>query len=84
MLTKVLGNPEHRGRIRGMSSRKSWKEVDSWQTDAATYRSRQRYKEGLVQKGYDQAMEKMISQSIQDVFTSNDPKMVAMRSQMLR
>lgn len=53
MLTKVLGNPEHRGRVHGMSSRKSWKTVESWQTDAATYRSRQRYKEGLIQKGYD-------------------------------
>ena len=30
MLTEVLGNPEHRGRVRGVSSRQSWKNIDSW------------------------------------------------------
>jgi hypothetical protein len=25
VLTEVLGNPEHRGRVRGVSSRQSWK-----------------------------------------------------------
>jgi hypothetical protein len=29
MLTEALGNPEHRGRIRGISSRQSWKNMDS-------------------------------------------------------
>jgi hypothetical protein len=48
ILTEALGNPEHRGRVRGVASRKSWKTVDSWQSDAITYHMRQRYKEGLV------------------------------------
>jgi hypothetical protein len=47
VLTTALGNPEHRGRVRGMSSRMSWKEVDLWQSDVNTYHTRQRYKEGL-------------------------------------
>jgi hypothetical protein len=29
ILTEVLGNPEHRGRVRGLGSRKSWKTVPS-------------------------------------------------------
>jgi len=29
ILTEVLGNPEHHGRVHGISSRKSWKTVDS-------------------------------------------------------
>jgi hypothetical protein len=28
-LAKALGNPKHCGRVRGVSSRKSWKIVDS-------------------------------------------------------
>jgi len=58
--------------------------VESWQSDAATYRSRQRYKEGIFQKGYDQGVAEMISRSIKEAFTSNDPDMVSMRSEMLR
>ena len=58
--------------------------MESWQSDAATYRSRQRYKEGIFQKGYDQGVAEMISRSIKEAFTSNDPDMVSMRSQMLR
>jgi hypothetical protein len=46
-LIEALGNPEHRGRVRGMSSRQSWKNVESWQSDAASYRTRQSYKEGI-------------------------------------
>jgi hypothetical protein len=46
-LTEALGNPEHCGRIRGVSSRQSWKNVESWQSDAASYHMRQRYKEGI-------------------------------------
>jgi hypothetical protein len=62
----------------------SWKEVDSWQSDANTYYMRQRYKEGLRQEGHDEVMQQLINKSIQEAFTSNDPKMVEMRSQMLR
>jgi len=29
ILTEVLGNPKHRGRVHGISSRKSWKTMDS-------------------------------------------------------
>ena len=83
MLTLALGTPEHRGRVHGMSSKMSWNSVESWQSDAATYWSRQRYKEGIFQKGYDQGVAKMISWSIKEAFTSNDPDMVSMRSQML-
>ena len=46
-LTEALGNPEHRGRVRGVSSRQSWKNVESWQSDATSYHTRQRYKEGI-------------------------------------
>ena len=43
---------------------------------------RQRYKEGLVQKGKDEAMKDMIMGSIQDAFTTTDPKMVELRSRL--
>jgi hypothetical protein len=62
----------------------SWKSVESWQSDATTYKSRQRYKEGIWQKGYDQGVSEMIKSSIKEAFTSNDSKMVAMRSEMFR
>lgn len=29
LLTEVLGNPEHRGRVRGLSSKMSWNAVES-------------------------------------------------------
>ena len=29
MLTEALGNPEHRGRVHGVSSRKSWESMES-------------------------------------------------------
>jgi hypothetical protein len=82
LLTEVLGNPEHCGHVYGMCSKMSWKSVESWQSDVATYKSRQRYKEGIWQKGYDQGISEMIKSSIKEAFTSNDPKMVAMRSEM--
>jgi hypothetical protein len=44
---------------------------------------RQRYKDNIFQKGYDQGMSNMIKSSIKDAFMSNDPKMVAMRTHML-
>jgi uncharacterized protein YggL (DUF469 family) len=62
----------------------SWKEVDSWQSDANMYYTRQRYKEGLSQEGRDEVMQQLINKLIQEAFTSNDPKMVEMRLQMLR
>jgi hypothetical protein len=40
--------------------------------------------EGIFQKGYGQGMAEMISRSIKEAFTSNDPDMVSLRSQMLR
>jgi len=82
LLTEALGNPEHRGRVRGISSRHSWKNVDSWQSDAASHHTRQRYKEGLIQKGRDVAMEDIAMGKIQEAFTSNDPKMVELRTKM--
>ena len=82
MLTEVLGNPEHRGRVRGVSSRHSWKNMDSWQFDAASHHKRWRYKEGLIQKGRDEAMEDITMGKIQEAFTGNDPKMVELRTKM--
>ena len=43
---------------------------------------RQAYKEGLAQKGHDEVVKDMIMGSIQDTFTSDDPKMVELRSQL--
>jgi hypothetical protein len=40
VLTKALGNPEHRGHVRGVSSRQSWKNVESWQSEAGTHHTR--------------------------------------------
>jgi hypothetical protein len=56
--------------------------MESWQSNAASYHTRQRYKEGLIQKGKDEAVKEMIMGTIQDVFTSTDPKMVESRTQM--
>ena len=80
MLTEALGNPEHRGRMRGVSSRQSWKNVDSWQFDATSYHTRKRYKEGLIQKGRDEALKEMSIGTIQEAFMSTDPKMVELRT----
>jgi hypothetical protein len=46
------------------------------------YHIRQAYKERLVQKGHDEAVKDMIMGSIQDAFTSIDPRIVELRSQM--
>jgi hypothetical protein len=43
---------------------------------------RQRYKEGIFQAGKEAAVKEMIMGSIQDAFTSTDPKMVELRTQM--
>ena len=58
MLTEALGNSKHRDRVRGISSRQSWKKVDSWQSNATSYHTRQRYKEGLIQIGRDEVVKK--------------------------
>jgi len=50
--------------------------------EGSSYRSRQRYKEELIQKGKDDAVKEMIMGKIQDAFTSTDPKMVQLRMQM--
>ena len=56
--------------------------MDSWKSDAASHHTRQRYKEGLIQKGRDKAMKDIVMGTIQEAFTSNDPKMVELRMQM--
>jgi len=38
----------------------------------------------LYQKGFEEGMAEVIKHSIKEAFTSNDPEMVAMRSQMFR
>jgi hypothetical protein len=45
---------------------------------------RERYKEGLIQKGRDEAMQEMINKSVLDAFMSTDPKIVEMRRKMFR
>jgi hypothetical protein len=83
LLTEVLGTPEHRGRVRGVQSRMSWSAVELWQSDTSSFKSRQRYKDSIYRKGYDEGMSDMIKSSIKDAFMSNDPEMVAMRTHML-
>ena len=56
--------------------------MDSWQSDATSYHTRQRCKEGLIQKGRDEAVKDMIMGVIQAAFTSSDHKMVELRTQM--
>ena len=56
--------------------------MEAWQSDTNSYHMRQRYKEGLVQKGCNEAVKDMIMGKIQDAFTSTDPKMVELRSQL--
>ena len=82
MLTEALGNPAHRDHVRGVSSRKSSKKVDSWQSDATSYHTKLRYKEGLIHKGRDEALNEMIIGTIQDAFMSTNHKMVELRTQM--
>ena len=40
--------------------------MDSWQSDATSHRTRKRYKEGLIQKGRDEAMEEIATGKIQE------------------
>lgn len=47
-LTAALGNPEHSGRVRGLSSRMSWKE--GFPEKATGYKKRDRYKQKLEEK----------------------------------
>lgn len=80
VLAEALGNPEHHGHVCGMSSRKSLKTVESWASDASSHRTRQGYKERLVQQGGDEAMKDFVMGQIKDAFTSNDPKMRELRA----
>jgi len=82
VLSEALGNPEHRSRVCGISSKKCWKDVESWQAEGSSYRSRQRYKKELIQKDKDDAVKEMIMGKIQDAFMSTEPKMVQLRMQM--
>lgn len=55
----------------------------SWQYDAASsYHTRQRYREGLVHQGRDEAMQEMILGTFKIAFMSDDPKMVDLRRQI--
>ena len=56
--------------------------MESLQSDVSMYHTRQRYKEGVIQKGHDQAVKDMIMGNIQDAFMSTNPKMVELRTQM--
>jgi hypothetical protein len=47
--------------------------VESWQSNAASCHTRQRYKEGIFQAGKEEAVKEMIMGKIQDAFTSTDP-----------
>jgi hypothetical protein len=67
VLTVALGNPEHPGRVRGISSKEGWKEGfgPEWE---GMYRKRDRYKEELsnffkeeAKKEVEQVMNKMLS-----------------------
>lgn len=80
-LSAALGNPEHRGRVRGMSSRMSWK--DAWAIDAGSCRTQQGYKEKLIQETSEETMREIVMEEIRNVLTSGDPKMVQLRSQFL-
>jgi hypothetical protein len=51
--------------------------VESWQSDASSFKSRQRYKAGIFDKGYQQGMSDMIKSSMKEAFMSNNPEMVA-------
>ena len=58
--------------------------MEAWQSDATSYYMRQRYKEGLIQKGCDEVVKDIIMGKIQEAFMSTDPKMVELRTQMFR
>jgi hypothetical protein len=56
--------------------------VESWQSDTVSYRTRQSYKEGIFQAGKEAAVKEMIIGSIKYAFTSTDPQMVELQTQM--
>ena len=56
--------------------------MDSSQSDTTSHHTRLRYKEGLIQKGRDEAMKDIVMEMIQEAFTSNGPRMVELRMQM--
>ena len=49
-----------------------------------SYHTRQAYKDRLVQQGHDEAMKNFVMGLIKEAFTSNDPKLLELRSQMFR
>lgn len=49
VLSQALGNREHGGRVRGVSSKLSWKE--GFKQDASSYKRRDAYKESLRDEG---------------------------------
>ena len=79
LLMEDLRNREHHGRVQGISSTMSWKNVDSWKSDAASHHPRQRYKKGLIQQGRDKATKEIIRWTLQETFTSIEPKIVELR-----
>ena len=56
--------------------------MEAWQSDATSYHTRQRYNEGLIQKDRDEVVKDMIMGKIQEAFTSTDPRIVELRTQM--
>ena len=49
MLSTALGSKEHGGRVRGVSSKLTFR--DGFQEDRSTYKRHDRYKEEMIQAG---------------------------------
>lgn len=58
MLSQALGNREHGGQVRGLSSKLSWKE--GFKQDASSYKKRDAYKDKLRDEGAKQFEKEMI------------------------
>jgi hypothetical protein len=54
--------------------------VNAWSSDASSYRISQGYKKRLVHQACEGTMKEMMMGHIADVFASNNPRMVEMRS----
>ena len=73
-LTLGLGNPEHPGRVRGISSKLGWKEGfgEEW---SSMYKKRDRYKQAM--KDYFEEEAKKDFKDMMSKFLSNlDPEMM--------
>jgi hypothetical protein len=79
-LTEAMENPEHRGRVYGVSSRQSWK--DTFASDATLHHMRQRYKEGLIKQGRQEVIQVMVNNSVLDAFMSTVNRIVELRRKM--